>query len=64
MSWKIKYRSIYYEGAPEPDDLVLPAKEKLLFSSSTFRTPTWNGPTAPNSPKAEQLRFDAWTLIS
>jgi hypothetical protein len=23
MTWKTAYRSFYYEGAPEPEDLVL-----------------------------------------
>ena len=31
MSWKTSYRSIYYEGAPAPDDLVLPIKETALL---------------------------------
>ena len=31
MSWKTSYRSIYYAGAPEPDDLVLPVKETALL---------------------------------
>ncbi|MBK1702752.1 cysteine hydrolase family protein [Thiococcus pfennigii] len=31
MSWKTAYRSFYYEGAPEPDDLVLPPAETALL---------------------------------
>ena len=31
MSWKTKYRSFYYQGAPEPEDIVLnPADTALL----------------------------------
>jgi len=31
MSWKTAYRSFYYEGAPEPEDIVLePAETALL----------------------------------
>ena len=31
MSWKTNYRSFYYQGAPEPDDIVLdPAETALL----------------------------------
>jgi len=31
MSWKTAYRSFYYEDAPEPDDIVLPAVETALL---------------------------------
>jgi hypothetical protein len=31
MTWKTGYRSIYYQGAPEPDDLVLPPAETALL---------------------------------
>ena len=31
MSWKTSFRSLYYLGAPEPDDLVL-RPEKLHCS--------------------------------
>ena len=31
MSWKTDYLSIYYQGAPEPDDLVLHPKETALL---------------------------------
>lgn len=31
MSWKTAHRSFYYEGAPEPDDIVLPAGETALL---------------------------------
>jgi nicotinamidase-related amidase len=31
MSWKTRYRSFYYQGAPEPEDLVLPATETALL---------------------------------
>jgi len=32
MSWKTDYRSFYYQGAPEPDDLVLPYAETAMLS--------------------------------
>jgi nicotinamidase-related amidase len=31
MSWKTAYRSFYYEGAPEPEDLVLEKSETALL---------------------------------
>lgn len=31
MSWKTNYRSFYYHGAPEPDDMVLDAGETALL---------------------------------
>jgi nicotinamidase-related amidase len=31
MSWKTKYRSFYYQGAPEPEDIVLRASETALL---------------------------------
>ena len=31
MNWKTGYRSFYYEGAPEPEDLTLPAAETALL---------------------------------
>ena len=31
MSWKTKYRSFYYENAPEPDDFVLRKEETALL---------------------------------
>ena len=60
MSWKTKYCSIYYEGAPEPDDLVLPAKETALLVID-IQNIYLERPDRAKLPKAEQLRFDAWT---
>jgi nicotinamidase-related amidase len=31
MSWKTMYRSFYYQGAPEPEDIVLRAAETALL---------------------------------
>ena len=40
MSWKTRHRSIYYEGAPEPDDLDLkpgaPVKKLELVGGKTY----------------------------
>lgn len=31
MSWKTMYRSFYYQGAPEPDDIILNPAETVLL---------------------------------
>ena len=60
MSWKTDYRSIYYEGAPEPDDLVLPVKETALLVIDIQNT-YLERPDRAKLSKAEQAHFDAWT---
>ncbi len=60
MSWKTSYRSIYYQGAPEPDDLVLPVKETALLVIDVQNT-YLERPARAKLSKAEQDRFDAWT---
>jgi nicotinamidase-related amidase len=60
MSWKTDYRSIYYEGAPEPDDLVLPVKETALLVIDIQNT-YLERPDRATLSKTEQARFDAWT---
>ncbi|KAG1654028.1 hypothetical protein GQR58_025285 [Nymphon striatum] len=32
MNWKTDYRSFYYQGAPEPEDLDLPHNETVLLT--------------------------------
>lgn len=32
MGWKTDYRSFYYQGAPEPEDLLLPPRETALLT--------------------------------
>ena len=60
MMWKTSYRSIYYEGAPEPDDLVLPIKE-TAFLVIDVQNIYLERPDRASLPKAEQARYDAWT---
>ena len=60
MSWKTKYRSIYYDGAPEPADLVLAPEETALLVIDVQNT-YLERPERAKLPKAEQLKFDAWT---
>ena len=60
MTWKTSYRSIYYEGAPEPDDLVLPVRETALLVIDVQNI-YLGRPDRATLPKAEQARYDAWT---
>jgi nicotinamidase-related amidase len=60
MSWKTGYRSIYYDGAPEPDDPDLtPATTALLIIDvqNTYLV----RPNRAALSSDEQARFDAWT---
>ncbi|QPC42494.1 cysteine hydrolase family protein [Kaustia mangrovi] len=60
MSWKTAYRSIYYRGAPEPEDMVLdPATTALLVIDiqNTYRTRPDPAALTPE----ERERYDAWT---
>ena len=59
MSWKTDYRSIYYQGAPEPDDLVLRIKETALLIIDVQNT-YLERPDRAKLSKTEQARFDAW----
>jgi nicotinamidase-related amidase len=60
MSWKTAYRSIYYEGAPEPEDMVLPPAETALLVIDVQNTYLARPDRARLTP-AEQARYDAWT---
>jgi len=60
MSWKTDYRSLYYEGAPEPDDPILPPKETALLVIDVQNT-YLERPDRATLPKDEQRRYDAWT---
>jgi biuret amidohydrolase len=60
MNWKTDYRSIYYDGAPEPADPDLtPATTALLIIDvqNTYLV----RPDRASLPADEQRRFDAWT---
>ena len=60
MPWKNDFRSLYYEGAPEPDDMVLPPRETALLVIDVQNTYLERPDRASLAP-AEQRRFDAWT---
>lgn len=38
MNWKTAYRSFYYQGAPAPDDLVLPFAQTAMLSIDVQNT--------------------------
>ena len=46
MTWKTAYRSFYYEGAPEPEDMVLPAAETAQRNIGDRHTQVRSGTTA------------------
>ena len=60
MPWKTDYRSSYYQGAPEPDDLVLPPAETALLIIDVQNT-YLERPDRASLTKAEQEKYDAWT---
>lgn len=60
MSWKTSYRSLYYLGAPEPDDPVLDPKTTALLVIDVQNTYLERPDRATLSP-AEQERYDLWT---
>jgi nicotinamidase-related amidase len=60
MSWKTKYRSLYYMGAPEPDDPVLDPKETALLVIDVQNTYLERPDRSSLSPE-EQRRHDLWT---
>ena len=60
MSWKTSHRSLYYQGAPEPDDPVLNPNETALLVIDIQNTYVERPDRASLLP-AEQERFDLWT---
>ena len=60
MTWKTSYRSIYYEGAPEPDDPDLSIKETALLVIDVQNI-YLERPDRATLSEVEQARYDAWT---
>jgi biuret amidohydrolase len=60
MNWKTDFRSIYYDGAPEPADLVLPWAETALLIIDVQNTYLAR-PDRAALPPEDQRRYDAWT---
>jgi nicotinamidase-related amidase len=60
MGWKTDYRSIYYDGAPEPDDPDLTPATTVLLVIDVQNTYLVRADRVTLSA-AEQARYDAWT---
>ena len=60
MNWKTDFRSIYYDGAPAPADLVLPWAETALLVIDIQNVYLARPDRAALAP-GEQRRYDAWT---
>lgn len=60
MSWKTGFRSLYYLGAPEPDDPVIKPAETALLVIDIQNTYLERAERAGLSPD-EQKRYDLWT---
>jgi len=60
MSWKTGFRSLYYLGAPEPDDPVLvPAQTAILVID--VQNTYLERPDRASLSAQEQHRYDLWT---
>ncbi|CAO3440547.1 cysteine hydrolase family protein [Azospirillum endophyticum] len=59
-SWKTAYRSLYYQGAPEPADPVL-EKGKLALLVIDMQNVYLKRPDPATLEPAERTAFDAWT---
>lgn len=60
MSWKTRYRSIYYDSAPEPDDIVLVPEKTALLVIDVQNTYLARPNRATLSPE-DKRRYDLWS---
>lgn len=60
MSWKTSHRSLYYLGAPEPNDPVLAPKETALLVID-IQNAYIGRPDRASLSRDEQKRYDLWT---
>lgn len=60
MSWKSEFRSIYYDGAPEPADPDLAPRHTALLVIDVQNT-YLERPDRTSLSSDEQRRYDAWT---
>jgi len=60
MTWKTDFRSLYYLGAPEPDDPVIKPAETALLVIDVQNTYV-ERPARDSLSAEEQKRFDLWT---
>jgi len=59
MTWKTAYRSIYYDGAPEPADPNL-FKESTALLIIDVQNTYFTRPDRASLSADEQRRYDAW----
>jgi hypothetical protein len=60
MPWKTDFRSLYYMGAPAPEDPVIDPKSTALLVIDVQNTYLTRPDRASLSPD-EQHRYDLWT---
>jgi biuret amidohydrolase len=60
MNWKTAYRSIYYQGAPEPADMDLVASESALLIIDVQNT-YLERPDRASLSSAQLAGYEAWT---
>lgn len=60
MTWKTAHRSLYYFGAPEPEDPILTQGKTALLVIDVQNTYLAR-PDRASLPPDEQARYDAWT---
>jgi biuret amidohydrolase len=60
MGWKTDFRSLYYIGAPEPDDPAIRPEETALLVIDVQNT-YLDRPARESLSGAERDRYDAWT---
>jgi len=60
MNWKTDFRSIYYDGAPPPEDLTLKWEETALLIIDIQNT-YLERPDRTTLSIENQRRYDAWT---
>ena len=60
MNWKTSHRSIYYDGAPEPDEMDLKPEETALLVIDIQNT-YLERPDRADLPPEDQRHYDAWT---
>lgn len=60
MSWKTSFRSLYYDGAPAPDDPAIDPKSTALLVIDIQNTYLARPDRAALAPD-EQRRYDLWT---
>jgi nicotinamidase-related amidase len=60
MNWKTDFRSIYYDGAPEPEDMAL-KPEETAFLVIDVQNVYLQRPDRAVLNRENQRRYDAWT---